>query len=210
MVAKLDSVSKSELLRIFIVPLLILAAISCTIDDPDPDPLQNINSVLLGESRFDFKSARLSITGPANITGVNSHVRAKLELSSEATFQEPFQAKSNLMAITLLSVNQGISLPSFPLENGNYDVFPPSGFVNPEVIDTLDGVSFCYGPVIRVGYRPETMGFESIYESWSGTIQVNFDVKNSLVKLTYDYFTREGVKVSGSNTLPLNLSSFNP
>lgn len=183
---------------------------SCTIDDTDPDQLQNINAVFVGTKILDFKSAKLSITGPANITGVNSHVRAKLELFSAPTFQEPFAENSTVMVITLMSVNNGVELPKFPLENGIYDVFPSSGFPNPEIVNTLNGVSFSYGPSIGIGYKPNLMTFDTTHESSAGTIQFNFDVKNSLVKITYDYLTTEGVKVSGSNTLPLNLGSFNP
>lgn len=201
---------KTIFLRIFAGTIMAFLVLSCTIDDTDPDQLQNINSVFVGTKILDFRSAKLSITGPANITGVNSHVRAKLELSSAPIFQEPFADNSSIMVITLMSVNTGTELPKFPLANGFYDVFPPSGFQNPEIITTLNGVSFCFGPSLGIGYKPNLMTFDTTHESLSGTIQVTFDVKNSLVKITHDYLTAEGVKVSGSNTLPLNLGSFNP
>lgn len=210
MVGRFNRKMKKVLLNIVVATFLLSSMVSCTIEDTGTDPLQNLNAVFVGTQILDFKSARLSITGPANITGVNSHVRAKLELSSAPVFQEPFADNTNIMSITLMSVNNGFDLPKFPLANGVYDVFPPTGFSDPNVIGTLEGTSFSYGPSIGIGYNPNLTSFGTVHESSSGTIQLLFDVRTSFVKITYDYVTAEGTKVSGSNTLPLNLSSFNP
>lgn len=209
MVGRFNRKMKKVLLNIVVATFLLSSMVSCTIEDTGTDPLQNLNAVFVGTQILDFKSARLSITGPANITGVNSHVRAKLELSSAPVFQEPFGDNTNIMSITLMSVNTGFDLPKFPLANGIYDVFPPTGFSDPNIIGTLEGTSFSYGPSIGIGYKPNLTSFGTVHESSSGTIQLLFDVRTSLVKITYDYLTAEGTRVSGSNTLPLNLSSFN-
>lgn len=209
-VSRLSLIMKKVTLNFITGICLLVLTFSCTIEDNGTDPLQNLNAVIVGTEVLEFRSAKLSITGPANITGVNSHVRAKLELSSAQAFQEPFAENTDVMSITLMSVNNGFDLPKFPLASGIYDVFPPTGFSDPGIIGTLEGTSFCYGPAIGLGYKPSQTSFGTVHESFSGTIQVIFDVKNSLLKINYDYLTKEGVRVSGSNTLPLNLSSFNP
>lgn len=196
--------------HILIYVAACICCTACTITDPEADPLQDINSVFLGTQILDFKSAKLTITGPANITSVNSHVRARLDLSSEDVFQEPFPENSRGMSIQLYSVNNGFDLPKFPLENGTYDVFPSEGITNPDIINTLVGTSFTYGPSIGIGYNPGFGTYANNHYSSSGAIQIVFDVKNSRVKLTYDYLTSGGTRVSGSNNLPLNLGSFTP
>ena len=113
------------------------------------------------------------------------------------------------MSIGIYSVSNGKSLPDFPLQSGEYIVYPSTGLSDPKIIPTLEGNNFAFGPVIGQNYFPDELTFEKMHDAKSGKISIQFDMQKNMVKITHDWVTKDGVKATGMNNLPLNLSSFN-
>ena len=189
---------------------LIFGVSACTITDTGEDPFSEFSNFSLGDERLEFKSAKLTITGPVNFSSSGSHVWAKLDLSTDANFSQPYISNSTVMSIGIYSVSNGKTLPEFPLQSGEYIVYPSTGLSDPKIIPTLEGQNFAFGPVIGQNYFPDELTFEKVNDAKGGKISIQFDMQKNMVKITHDWVTKEGVKATGMNNLPLNLSSFNP
>jgi len=189
---------------------LIFCISSCTITDTGEDPFGEFSNFSLGDDKIEFKSAKLTITGPVNFSSPGSHVWAKIDLSTDADFAQPYISNSTLMSVSIYSVSNGKTLPDFPLQSGEYIVFPSAGISDPTIIPTLEGKNFAFGPIISKNYFQDDLTFESIHEAEKGKISIQFDFEKNMLKVTHDWVTKDGVKATGTNNLPLNLSSFNP
>jgi hypothetical protein len=196
--------------KTFIFLAILIGFSACTITDTGEDPFAAFSNFDLGENRIEFKSAKLTITGPVNFSGAGSHVWAKLDLSTDVNFSNPYIPNSTIMSIGIYSVSNGKTLPDFPLQSGEYAVFPSSGISDPKIIPTLEGKNFSFGPLISQNYFPDELAFQSISDAEDGKISIQFDIAKNTVKITHDWVTKDGVKATGTNNLPLNLSSFNP
>lgn len=189
---------------------LIFGIWSCSITDTGEDPFAEFSNFSLGSDRIEFKSAKLSITGPVNYSSADSHVWARLDLSTDAGFSQPYIPNSSVMSISFYSVSNGKSLPDFPLQSGEYIVYPSAGLTDPKIIPTLEGKNFAFGPIIGQNYFQDKLTFDKMYDVKEGKISIQFDIAKNMVKITHDWVTKNGEKATGSNNLPLNLSSFNP
>lgn len=204
-------ITKKYLIPTLLISALLIFGISaCTITDTGEDPFGEFSNFTLGGERIEFKSAKLTITGPVNISSPSSHVWAKLDLSTDEKFARPFIANSAVMSIGIQSVSNGKTLPDFPLQSGEYTVYPPTGITDATIIPSLEGKNFSNGPSIGLNYFQDELTFESVHDALEGKITIQFDFEKNMVKITHDWVTKEGVKATGTNNLPLNLSSFNP
>ncbi|WP_009032506.1 hypothetical protein [Indibacter alkaliphilus] len=190
-----------------IIALFHLLVVSgCEIQDVERPPLQLINNILVNGQRIEFRSVKFSLTGPVSISNENSHVLALLELSTSEEFEDEPPTGSSLYAIPIYAVNQGINLPEFPIQNGTFEV------VSEEILegadqDELDGKNF--STPIKIFLSANNSGsWTDVIEGVSGTIQLQFDLTNNLVRISNTYETKEGQQVSGAVALPLDLSSF--
>jgi hypothetical protein len=197
-------------IRILISVFLFSHISGCTITDIGEDPFTEFSNFTLGDEKIEFKSAKLTITGPINFSSSGSHVLAKLDLSTDENFAQPYIPNSSVMTINIYSAANGKSLPDFPLKDGEYRVFPAEGIPDAEVIPTLEGENFSTGPLIGSNYFQEEFAFQSLHDAKEGKISIIFDFEKNMVKITHNWVTKDGVKANGSNNLPLNLSSFNP
>lgn len=196
--------------NILVLIFLASSIFACTITDTGEDPFAEFSNFDLGRNRIGFKSAKLTITGPVNFSSAGSHVWAKLDLSTDVNFSNPYIPNSTVMTIGIYSVSNGKTIPEFPLQSGEYTVFPSSGISDPQIIPTLEGKNFAFGPLIGQNYFPDQLAFESLHDAKEGNISIHFDLTRNRVKITHDWLTKEGEKATGTNNLPLNLSSFNP
>jgi hypothetical protein len=188
---------------------MIFVFFACTITDTGEDPFMEFSNFAIGNDKIEFKAAKLMITGPVNISSPGSHIWAQLDLSTDAGFSNPKIPNSTIMSIGIRSVPNGKNLPDFPLQNGEYIVYPPSA-IDPNIISSLEGKNFSLGPYIGINYFQDEMIFQTVHEALEGKITIQFDLTKNMVKITHDWVTKDGVKATGTNNLPLNLSSFNP
>ena len=196
--------------KILIFSAIFLSFSACTITDTGEDPFMEFSNFEVGDNRIEFKAAKLTITGPVNISGPSSHVWAQLDLSTDENFSQPYIPNSTIMSIVIRSVSTGKTIPDFPLQSGDYIVYPKTETIDPAIIPSIDGKSFTSGPYIGINYFQDEMVFQTVHEALKGKITVQFDLTKKVVKITHDWVTKDGVKATGVNNLPLNLSSFNP
>jgi len=196
--------------KMLISPAIVLVFFSCTITDTGEDPFMEFSNFAIGGNRIEFNAARITITGPVNISGPSSHVWAQLELSTDNNFSQPYIPNSTMMTIGIRSVYTGKIIPDFPLQSGDYIVYPKTETINPAIIRSIDGKNFTSGPFIGINYFQDELVFRTVHEALEGKISIQFDLTKNRVRITHDWVTKEGEKVTGTNNLPLNLSSFNP
>jgi hypothetical protein len=197
-------------LNFLAIVFLIFGISACTITDEGEDPFMEFSNFSFGDKKIEFKSARLTITGPINFSSTGSHVWAKLDLSTDEKFSQISIANSSLMSIVIHSVPNGKTLPEFPLQSGEYIVYPSLGVSEPSVIAGLEGKNFSFGPSIGFNYFPDELNFKSLHDAAEGKIIILFDFEKNRVNITHNWISKDGVKATGTNNLPLNLSSFNP
>ncbi|MCL6259862.1 hypothetical protein M3O96_12230 [Aquiflexum sp. TKW24L] len=196
--------------NVIFLAFLIFGISACTITDDGEDPLMEFSNFSFGDKKIEFKSAKLTITGPVNFSSASSHVWAKLDLSTDEKFSQPSIANSSVMSLVIYSVTNGKTLPEFPLQSGEYIVYPSSGVTEPAVIANLEEKNFSLGPSIGFNYFPDELIFESIHDPANGKIIIQFDFEKNRVNITHNWISKDGVKATGTNNLPLNLSSFKP
>lgn len=188
--------------------LALFFAHGCSFQGEDRPPLQFINNVLLDGERIDFKAAKLSVTGPINISGNDSHVQALLEISTDEDFEIPPKPGTSLYRLSIYGKNEGFNLPIFPLQNGTFEVLE-SGIIDRENVVSLEGKNFVSPAQLLLSANNDgEWSFDITGDA--GTIQINFDIRNELVQVTNNWTSEEGKEISGAVTLPLNLSNFRP
>ncbi|TVP51422.1 MAG: hypothetical protein EA341_05230 [Mongoliibacter sp.] len=193
-------------------PLLIILILilfqSCTFQNEERTPLQLINNVLIDGQRLEFKAARLNLTGPVTISNENSHIQAVLELSTDENFEIPVTPGTSIYRLPIFAVNEGYNLPTFPLQNGVFEVIPES--LLEEDLSFMEGVNFV-APVQLFLSANSSGEWLSEITGDTGTVQIQFEISNGLVRLTNNWNSEEeGRQITGAVSLPLNLSNFRP
>jgi hypothetical protein len=189
---------------------IYLSFSSCDLSSFEESQVNQLNTVFFGNQPLEFVSAKLSITGPIDVSGPNSHFRARLDLSSDIEFREPFIGNSSVLTVEINSLNKGVSLPTFPLEGGEYAVLPPAEITDQEILVNLSGKNFTLGPSVGINYLPNQSGFNLRHEAESGFIIIRFDLPTNRVVVTHNWKTKDGLEIRGTNNLPINLSQFVP
>jgi hypothetical protein len=190
--------------------LLLLGISGCDLTPVEEIQINQLNTVFFGNQPLDFVSARLTVTGPIAISGPNSHYRARLELSTDIAFREPFIANSSVLSLEINSLNKGVSLPTFPLEDGEFIVFPYEEITDQDILSNLSDKNFTLGPRAGINFVPSQSEFNITHEAESGFITIRFDLPTNRVVITHNWRTKSGLDVRGTNNLPINLSQFVP
>ncbi len=193
-------------------PLLIILILivfpSCSFQNEERPPLQLINNVLIDGQRLEFKTARLNLTGPVTLSNENSHIQAVLELSTDENFEIPAKAGTSIYRLPIYAINEGYNLPTFPLQNGIFEVVPEH--MLEEDLGFLDGINFV-APIQLFLSANNNGEWQSIITGDSGTVHIQFEISNELVRLTNNWRSEEaGRQITGAVSLPLNLSNFKP
>jgi hypothetical protein len=196
--------------RIWMVLLIPLWLNSCDLSELDQIESSNVNIIFVGNQPIQIVSAKLTIIGPVDVNGPDSHFWANLELSTDIEFNEPFIANSNVVSIGIHSVYDGTPLPKFPILNGEYKVFPPTGIIDQEIQETLVGKNFSIGPSIGLNYIPGQSTFNNFRDAESGIIDLSFDFSKNRVRVAHNWETKEGIRVIGTSVVPIDISNFVP
>jgi hypothetical protein len=183
---------------------------SCDLSSFEESQINQLNTVFFGNQPVEFVSAKISISGPVDVSGPNSHFRARLDLSSDIEFREPYIGNSSVLTVEINSLNKGVSLPSFPLIGGEYTVLPPAEISDQDILVNLSGKNFTLGPRVGVNYLPNQSDFNIHHEAESGFIIIRFDLPTNRLVITYNWKTKDGLEIRGTNNLPINLSQFVP
>lgn len=183
---------------------------SCSLTTIDDLQISQNNSLLIGDQPIRFFFAKMTMLRPVDVAETNGHFWANLQLSTDVEFRVPFIPNSSLISIGVHSVYDGESLPKFPLKNGDYMVFSVSGITDPEIFPTLGGKNFTIGPGISLIYIPNDSTFAAFHDAESGTVNLTFDLAKNRVIVKHNWTTTDGIKISGTNNLPIDLSSFVP
>jgi hypothetical protein len=196
--------------RIWMMLLIPVWLNSCDLSEIDPIESNNVNIIFVGNQAIQFVSAKLTIIGPVEVSGPDSHFWAKLELSTDIEFNEPFIANSSVVSIGIHSVYDGTPLPKFPILNGEYKVFPPTGIKDQEILKTLVGKNFSLGPSIGLNYISGQSTFNNFRDAESGIIDLSFDFSKNRVRVAHNWVTKEGTRVIGTSVVPVDISNFVP
>jgi hypothetical protein len=189
---------------------IFLSFSSCDLSSFEESQINQLNTVFFGNQPVEFVSAKLSITGPIDVSGANSHFRGRLDLSSDIEFREPFIGNSTVLTVEINSLNKGVSLPTFPLVGGEYTVLPPVEITDQEILVNLSDKNFTLGPSVGINYLPNQSAFKTKHEAESGFIIIRFDLPTNRVVVTHNWKTKDGLEIRGTNNLPINLSQFVP
>lgn len=196
-----------ELMSLKVAAIIFLLQ-SCTFQPVDEPPLQLVNNVLIDGQRLEFKAARLNLTGPVTISSEDSHIQAVLELSTDEEFEIPAKPGSSLYRIPIYGKNEGFNLPSFPLQNGTFEVFN-EGLLDEMDLSFLNEKNFT-SPIQLLMSANNDGEWSSEITGDEGTVQIQFDINNELVSITNNWSSEEGRQISGAVSLLLNLSNFRP
>jgi hypothetical protein len=183
---------------------------SCSLSEVEDFQQTSGNFIFIGNQPIQFVSAKLTIIGPVEVSGPDSHFWAKLELSTDIEFNEPFIANSSVVSIGIHSVYDGTPLPKFPILNGEYKVFPPTGIKDQEILRNLDGKNFSIGPSIGLNFMPSQSTFNNFRDAESGIIDLSFDFSKNRVRVAHNWVTKEGTSVIGTSVVPIDISNFIP
>jgi len=196
-----------EILKKSSAYLFGLILVSCNFSNIESEGLQPVNNLFLDQVEVNFSSARLQITGPASVTGPSSHISMLLELSTDENFSSPKPLNTNILNIPLLVVNEGINFPDLSLTQGNYQVSDPRILEEEGLNPALESQDLLAFPTLFIQYLGNDK-FQQVFIGNEGRINLQFDVSNDLVRITHNWETGEGRRITGLNTLPLNLSAF--
>lgn len=183
---------------------------SCNLSENDNLQNTSDNSILIGDQPLQFVSAKITLYRPYDVTGYQSHYWAYLEFSTDPEFKTPWIANSSMIFFELKSVYTGGILPKFPLKNGDYKVTSASDMIDEEYYLGMAGKNFMYGPKIYLKHNPNDLSFGGFHDVESGTVNLTFDLSKNRVIAKHNWTTTEGLKVTGTNNLPLDLSEFTP
>ena len=183
---------------------------SCDLSEVDQINSNNVNLIFIGDQPIQFVSAKLTPIGPVDVNGSESHFWAKLELSTDIEFKEPFISNSSVISIGIHSVYNGTPLPKFPILNGEYKVFPPTGITDQESLKTLNGKNFCLGPSIGLNFLTGQSTFNNFRDAENGIIDLSFDFSTNKVRVAHNWETKEGTKIIGTSIVPIDISNFTP
>lgn len=190
-----------------LLPFLIS---SCDLSEIEDTGFDQVNFIYIGDQPFQFVSAKLTLIGPVAVDNPNSHYWANLQLSTDIEFREPYIPNSSVISIGLHAVYDGTPLPKFPLKNGEYQVFPPSGITDQEILSSLKGKNFSIGPSIGLNYLSSQLDFNNFRDAESGIIDVSFDFSKNRVRVAHNWITKEGTKIVGTSLVPIDISGFIP
>lgn len=196
--------------KVFLFFLVLLSFAGCDLTPIEEIQINQLNMVFFGNQPVDFVSAKLTVTGPMDISGPNSHYKARLELSTDIEFREPFIANSSVLSVEINSLNKGVSLPTFPLEEGEFIVFPYEEISDQDILSNLSDKNFTLGPRAGINFVPSQSEFNITHEAESGFITIRFDLPTNRVVITHNWRTKSGLEIRGTNNLPINLSQFVP
>ncbi len=183
---------------------------SCSLSTIEELQTSKDNFLLIGDQPISFFSAKITLLRPVDVAEANGHYWANLELSTDVEFRTPFIPNSSIITIGVHAVYDGESLPKFPLKNGDYKVFSASGITDQEIFPTLVGKNFTIGPIISLSYIPNDLTFATFHNAESGTVNLTFDLAKNRVIVKHNWTTTDGIKISGTNNLPIDLSAFVP
>ncbi|MFD2201308.1 hypothetical protein [Shivajiella indica] len=183
---------------------------SCDLTPYEEFQINQVNTIFFGNQPVEFVSAKLSITGPQDVSGPNSHYRATLFLSTDIEFREPYIGNSSVLRVDIHSIDKGVSLPTFPLQEGEYIVFPPAEITDQNILVNLSEKNFTLGPIAGINYLPNQSNFNVNHEAQSGFMTIRFDLPTNRVVVTHNWKTKTGLEIKGTNNLPINLSQFVP
>lgn len=191
-----------------LMPFLIF--FSCDLSEIENTDLGQENFIFIGDQPFQFVSAKLTLIEPVDIDKPNSHYWANLQLSTDIEFREPYIPNSSVISIGIHAVYDGAPLPKFPLKDGEYKVFPPTGITDQEILSSLEGKNFSLGPSIGLNYLSSQLTFNNFRDAESGIIDVSFDFSKNRVRVAHNWITKEGTKVIGTSIVPIDISEFVP
>jgi len=203
----MKSFSKRGILHLAILIFFSLSFVSCNFSNVDDRGIQRVNNLFLDQEEVNFFGARLQITGPVSITGPNSHISMLLELSSDENFSNSQPLNTNVLTIQLLLVNEGINFADFSLPRGSFQVFDPSLLNQEYQNDALANQDLLAFPTLSLQYLGND-DFKEVYFGTRGLMNLQFDIQNDLISISHNWETKEGRKMSGLNTLPINLTAF--
>ena len=199
--------SISGILRLAILFFAGFVLLCCDAPNFDDERIQVVNNVFLDQQEVNFSAARIQITGPVSITGPNSHVSVSLVLSTDENFSNSQPLNTNVLNIQLLFKNKEVSFPNFSLPNGNYQVFKPSLLDQEHQNEELEKQDLLAFPTLLIQYLGND-NYMEVFFGKEGLINLQFDVQNDLVRISHNWETKEGPKISGLSTLPINLTAF--
>lgn len=201
-------ISKIVNWRRTILSFIIVIVVSCDFSSiEDGLDIRVVNNLFLDQQEVNLTAARLQITGPVNITGPNSHFSALVEISSDESFSNELPLNGNRLILEILVANDNIQVSGFPIPNGNYQILDFQLLESKEIADAVEGKDIMVFPLFYFQHLGEEE-FQAVFEGQSGLINMQFDIQNDLIRLSHNWETKEGQKITGFNTLPLNLSSF--
>lgn len=183
---------------------------SCDLSEIEDTGFDQANFIYIGDQPFQFVSAKLTLIGPVDVDKPNSHYWANLQLSTDIEFREPYIPNSSVISIGIHAVYDGTPLPKFPLKDGEYKVFPPSGITDQEILSSLEGENFSLGPSIGLNYLSSQLDFNNFRDAESGIIDVSFDFSKNRVRVAHNWITKEGTKIVGTSLVPIDISGFIP
>lgn len=196
--------------KVFLFLVSILSISGCDLTPIEEVQINQLNTVFFGNQPVDFVSAKLTVTGPVDISGPNSHYKARLELSTDIAFRVPFIGNSSVLWMEIISLNKGVSLPTFPLEEGEFIVLPNEEISDQDILSNLADKNFTLGPSAGINFIPSQSDFNFTHEAESGFITIRFDLPTNRVVLVHNWKTKNGLEIRGTNNLPINLSQFVP